>query len=170
MVKFADGPIVEVYAEIAAAPTTVWELVTDINLPARFQDEFAGATWIDDPAPALDARFVGRNRRGERNWETMSWVVAFEPGSEFGWAVSDRDNPGATWTFRLDPIDDGTRLVFHRRVGPGPSGLKSIIDKYPEREEELIAGRDAEHREHMQAVVDGVKRLAEAAPGSQDRR
>ena len=162
MTQFADGPVVEVSTEIAAPPAAVWDLVTDINLPARFQGEFQEARWVDGEGPELGASFLGRNRLDTREWETTSWVVAFEPEREFGWAVSDRDDPGATWTFRLEPSKVGTKLIYHRRLGPGPSGLTRAIERHPEREEEIIAARDETHRENMQAVIDGVKGTAEA--------
>ena len=165
MVRFADGPVVDVSTVIAAPPSAVWALVTDINLPGRFQDEFRGADWLDSTGPAPGAAFTGRNERGGHEWETTSWVVAWQPEREFGWAVSDRDNPGATWTFRLEPRDGGTVLSYHRRLGPGPSGITSIIGRDPDREEEIIALRDETHRHHMQAVVDGIRELAEAVAG-----
>lgn len=160
MARLADQPVVEVAADVEALPAAVWALVTDINLPARFQDEFRGAEWLD-AGPRLGARFVGRNERQGQSWETTSWVAVYEPLREFGWAVSDPDHPGATWTFRLTPIPHGTHLVYHRRLLPGPSGITGYIGRHPEREEETIAHRDAEHRANMQAVVDGIKLLAE---------
>jgi hypothetical protein len=160
MARFSDSPIVEVSVEVAATPEELWPLVTDINLPARFQDEFRGGEWIDD-GPALGARFVGSNRRQGHDWETTSWVVVHDPFREFGWAVSDPDDPGATWTYRLEPSPAGTVLTYRRKLGPGPSGVTSAIERHPDREEEIIARRDAEHRAHMQAVVDGIKALAE---------
>jgi len=161
MARFADGPAIEVSTLIGAAPATVWALVTDINLPARFQDEFQGATWLDGAGPAIGATFRGRNRRGTREWETTSFVVAYEPERAFGWAVSDRDKPGATWTFRLEPSGDETILTYHRKLGPGPSGITRMIEAEPEREEEIIAWRDELQSRNMQAVLDGIKSLAE---------
>lgn len=162
MAKFADLPVVEVSTEIDAPPHFVWALVTDINLPAQFQDEFVGAEWLDPGDVGVGSRFVGRNQRNERTWETTSWVISYEPERVFSWAVSDRDNPGAVWTFRLKPDNGGTRLSYHRQLGPGPSGITRIIEKNPENEEAIIAARDEMHRTNMQAVIDGVKTLAEA--------
>ena len=162
MTRFADGPVVEVSVSINALPGVVWDLVTDINIAARFQDEFQEAEWIDE-GPRLGARFVGRNRMGEQAWETTSTIVAFEPGSVFRWAVNDVDDPVATWTFRLEPEIAGTRLIYHRIVGPGRSGLTWAIKQDPDHEEEIIARRDAQHRKHMQAVLEGIKGIAEAS-------
>ena len=160
MTRFEDGPTVEVSVDIDAPIDAVWDLVTDINLSARFQDEFKGAEWLDD-GPHLGAQFVGRNAIGDRTWETTSTLVAYEPPHLFRWAVNDVQNPAATWTFRLDEHDHGTTLTYHRIVGPGPSGLTAIIEKYPDREEEFVARRDEQHRTHMRAVIEGVKGLAE---------
>lgn len=160
MLRFEDGLVVEVSVEIDAPPEDVWEVITDIDLPARFQDEFQGAEWIDE-GPELGAAFRGRNRRGDRAWETTSWVTAFEPPRTFGWSVSDPDNPGATWTFHVEPSGAGSILRYHRLLGPGPSGITRMIESRPEQEHEILERRDAEHRRHMQAVVDGVKATVE---------
>ena len=71
------------------------------------------------------------------------------------------DNPAATWTFHLEDHGDRTTLTYHRIVGPGPSGLTAVIEKYPDREEEFVDRRDEQHRTHMRAVLEGVKGLAE---------
>jgi len=155
MLKFEVGLIVEVMADIEAPIERVWEAVTDISLSSQYSTEFVGAEWIDD-RPRLGASFRGRNQRGSRTWETTSWVNAYEPMKVFGWAVSDPTNPGATWTFSLQPIDGATRLRFNRLLGPGPSGMTARIEREPDREHELLASRNEQHRVSMQAVVDGV--------------
>lgn len=161
MTRLADRPTVEVSALIAAPASSVWELVTDINISSRFQDEFQEATWLDE-GPALGARFVGRNATSRFTWETTCTVIEFVPDERFSWAVNDVDDPVAVWTFVLTANDGGTELTYRRVVGTGPSGLTVAIEQYPEREEEIIAKRDEVHRQHMQAVVEGIKALAEA--------
>jgi len=164
-VRFEDGPEVEVRSVIAAPPATVWEYVSDINLPSRFQDEFRGAVWLDSDPIGVGSRFMGRNQRGDHTWETTSWLVGYDPERLFSWAVSDPDNPGSVWTFRLEPVPAGTQLVFHRRLGPGPSGITEIIGRNPDQEHEIIAARDATHRVNMSAVLKGIKDLAEKHMG-----
>ncbi len=162
--RYADGPSVEVEAHIDAPPARVWELVTDIALPARFSEEFQGAEWLDEAAePAIGARFRGTNRHpaiGE--WQTTSVLVAVEPERVFAWAVQDPDNPSASWRFELTADGDGTRLRQVCVLGPGPSGLSSAIERRPDKEERIIERRQEEHRANMQRVVDGIKALAEA--------
>jgi uncharacterized protein YndB with AHSA1/START domain len=162
--KYADSPTVEVEVHVDAPAAQVWSLVSDIQLPARFSSELQASQWLDGATgPALGARFAGRSRHpaiGE--WETTCFVVAFEPGRVFGWAVGDPDYPSATWWFDLD--DDGpngVRLRQTARIGPAPSGLTPAILAMPEKEERIIARRLEEHRANMQATVEGVKALAE---------
>lgn len=161
-VRYADGPTVEVEVEVGAPPWVVWDLVTDIGLPARFSSEFQGAEWLDGAGPALGARFRGRNRHpavGE--WAVTCTVVDHQPGRRFGWLVGDPDAPAAAWRFELEPVAAGTRLRQWARMGPGPSGLTPMIEARPDREEQIVAGRCAEWRANMEATVAGIKALAE---------
>ena len=162
MVRYADTPIVELTVEIAARPDAVWDLVTDINLPAQFSTEFQGADWLDDASPALGSRFVGRNGHGiAGSWETTCTVIWFEPLRSFGYAVEDVDSPAAKWRFDLEPTPAGTRLTMWAQMGPGRSGVSWFIYKNPDHEEEIMANRLEEWRTNMTATLDGIKSLAE---------
>ena len=162
--RYADGPTAEVEVYIDAPPSRVWELVSDIELPARFSEEFQGAEWLDN-GPAAGARFRGRNQHpavGE--WETTSFLVGYEPERTFAWAVGDPDRPGASWRFELVAEGSGTRLKQWMRMGPARSGLNAAIDAMPDKEERIIARRQDEHRANMTATVEGIKALAEGGP------
>ena len=163
--RLADGPGTVVEVDVAAPPAAVWPLVTDLDLPARFSDEFLGAV-LDDPTagPVPGARFVGRNRHPARGeWEQVCYVEVAEEARSFGWCTVHPTTPGARWRFRLDPIGGGTRLRFDVVLGPGPSGLTEAITQLPGKEDRIIARRLAEHRRNMQRVVDGIRELAESA-------
>jgi hypothetical protein len=161
--RFAEGPTVEVAIDIDAPIERVWPLVTDVSVPARFSSEFQGAEWIERSDEAtLGAKFLGSNAHeaiGE--WQTTSTIVECDECRSFAWAVSDPDEPAATWRFSLAPNGDGTRLAYSVRLGPGPSGLTNAIDQRPDKEERIIAHRLEEHRRNMAATIEGIKRLAE---------
>lgn len=158
--KYAEGPSTEVEILIDAAVERVWQLVSDINLPARFSNEFLGAELLDQTL-GLGARFKGRNHHpamGE--WETVSYVNRYEPLRAFGWAVTDPDKPTGTWWFELEQEPGGVRLRQGTRMGPAPSGLMVAITRMPDKEERIIARRLQEFETNMRANLEGIKQLA----------
>ena len=159
--RYEDGPTVEVEVLIEAPIETVWALVTDINLPSRFSDEFQGAAWLDDDHE-VGARFVGRNwHKALGEWETVSIVNRYEPMRSFGWSVTDAENPSSSWWFELERTGDGVQLRQGTRMGPAPSGLNIAIAAMPDKEERIIARRLGEFEVNMKATLDGIKQLAE---------
>jgi uncharacterized protein YndB with AHSA1/START domain len=163
-VKYEDGPSVEVDVLIDAPIERVWELVSDINVTARFSTEFLGADWLDD-TPCVGARFQGRSHHDAMGeWETTSFVNRYEPRRAFGWAVSDPEDPSSSWWFELEQELEGVRLRQGMRMGPAPSGLTFAITAMPDKEERIIARRLQEHEINMRATVEGIKHLAEAQP------
>ena len=159
--RLSDHPSVEVDVHVDATAPAVWDLVTDVNLPARFSSEFRGAEWLDDETPDLGSRFRGHNQRGERTWSTTCTVTEFEPDSVFTWTVEDLENPVAIWSFRLAPEGDGTRLSMRAQLGPARSGFSRAVEAEPEREEEIVADRLDAWRRNMLATVEGVRDVAE---------
>jgi hypothetical protein len=161
--RYADCPTAEVSVHVRASPEAVWRVVTDIQLPARFSDEFQGADWLDGATePALGARFVGRNHHEAMGgWETTSTIVEFDPLHRFGWAVGDPDDPAAAWRFVLVPADGGTDLSQWMRMGPARSGINIAIDRMPEKESRILERRLGEHRANMERTLHGIKALVE---------
>jgi uncharacterized protein YndB with AHSA1/START domain len=159
--RLADQPGTWVEIDIAAPVQEVWSLVTDINLPARFSEEFRGASWLDD-GPAPGARFVGRNQHpATGEWEVECFVEACEQPRCFSWANGETTEPGARWRFDLEPADGGTRLRFSMSMGPGPSGISMAIAAMPDKEPRILHRRVSEHHANMLRTVEGIRDLAE---------
>ncbi|MCS0636852.1 SRPBCC family protein [Streptomyces sp. LP05-1] len=160
---------------VEAAVPLVWELVTDIGLPARLSPELRRVAWLDGAdRPFVGARFEGYNQHrliGE--WRTVSQVLELDEQRVFGWAVMDADgrygeptlDPAkslASWRYVLEAEDGGTRLRQSALIGPGRSGVTLTIERWPDREEEIVAFRLKELRAGMEATLGGIKALAEA--------
>jgi nitroreductase len=161
--QFDDGPGAVAEADIAAAPSVVWPLVTDLNLPARFSTEFVGADWAGEER-GVGAVFRGRNTHpavGE--WEVPCFVDAYDEPRTFGWRTSDADTPGARWRFDLEPLGGGTRLRFSYVIGPGRSGTTAAITANPGKESRVLRRRLDEVYANMCRTVAGIKQIAEEA-------
>jgi hypothetical protein len=146
---------------VAAPVEAVWALVSDINLPARFSEEFLGADWVDGP-PAVGATFVGRNQLDHLGeWEVTCFVEVLDEGRSFGWSTVDRDLPGSRWRFDLAPEGGGTRLRYSASMGPGFSFLVVAIDQQPEKATRIIERRIEQHHANMVRTLDGIAAVAE---------
>ena len=163
MTRYADGPTTEAAIVIHAPLGHVWRLVSDITTPVQFSEELQGVEWLDIGAPAVGARFRGRNTHNKvGTWESTSVVTRYEPEAVFEWTVGDVDHPAARWRFSLKPSDTGVTLTFLAQIGPGRSGLSPAIEAMPDKEERIVARRLAEHRANMVKTLEGIKALAEA--------
>ena len=140
----------------------MWPLLSDINLPGRFSEEFVRGEWIDDGAE-VGATFRGHHRHeavGEGS--VVCTVTAMEPARVLEWTVGDVNFEVARWRFDLEPAGaQGSRLRFSAEMGPAPSGFAPAIERMPEREEDIVAGRLGQSAANMQRTVDGIKELAE---------
>ena len=160
--RFSDGPTAEVTIHIDAAPSEVWQFVTDLEVLARLSDEFQGGEWLDPSTPpGVGTRFRGHNENPRAAWDVTCTLTDWDPGQAFGWVVEDPGAPAATWRFVLEHEDGGTRLGYRARMGPGPSGVTSFIDEHPDDEEQIIDRRLAGWTANMEATVAGIRELAE---------
>ena len=158
-----SGPGVTVEIDIAAQPERVWDLVSDINISARFSKEFQGADWIDSDGPKEGASFQGRNKRTDvnREWETKSWVVECDPPNIFAWNVNDPEEPSARWRFELEKIPGGTRLRQRFILGQRLSATGTAMVENPEQAGQILASRQEQHRGNMMLNLQGIKEIAE---------
>jgi len=163
--RYADTPTVEVETWIDAPAEKVWALVSDIEMMPTLSAELQSVEWLDGVTePAVGHRFIGRSKHeslGE--WQTTSYVVEYEPGRVFAWAVEDPDHPTAIWRFRLEPKDGATRLTQWAQLGPARSGLSVAIDRMPEKEQKIVYVRLKEFEQGMTQNLASIKQRLEAS-------
>jgi uncharacterized protein YndB with AHSA1/START domain len=161
--RYADKPNVEVQTWIAASPSRVWQVVSDVELMPTMSEELQAVEWLDGATePSVGARFVGRSKHealGE--WATTSEVIECEPERVLAWAVEDRDNPTAIWRFSLQPQDGGTLLTQWMQMGPARSGLSFAIDSMPDKEQKIVFVRMREFEQNMTVTLEHIKQLVE---------
>jgi nitroreductase len=160
-VTLADGPGVTVEVDVKAPAADIWPYISDIELPARFSDEFQGAEWVSD-TPRVGATFVGRNRRDDLGeWEVTCHVMGHEENRVFAWNSVDAADPAAQWRFELIALAGSTRLRFEMILGPGPSGLTAAIASMPDKEARIIATRQRGQALNMRQTIEGIRDLVE---------
>jgi uncharacterized protein YndB with AHSA1/START domain len=150
---------VEVAVRFDAPPEPVWHLLTDVGRMAGLGPEHVRARWLT-PAPAVGARFEGWNRIGDHEWDVICVVTACLPPTFIEWNVGEGTPPSSTWSYEITPGDDGTSLVTQRfRHGPGESGVRDAVERYPERAGQIVAGRSDTLRTNMVSTLEAAARL-----------
>ncbi|MER5766530.1 SRPBCC family protein [Streptomyces sp. NPDC001985] len=124
---------------IQAAPSTIYEQVSDPALMGRWSPENLGATVRDSGAGAhVGMEFDGHNKRGGLRWTTRCTVTAADPGRRFAFRVHAIGlrrpllrGRIATWEYRFDAVDGGTRVTETWRDDrrSWPDGLANTFDR-----------------------------------------
>lgn len=150
---------IEIETVIAADSATVWGLVSDINVPARFSREFKGGEWLD--SPGLGASFRGDNAVGDYKWSTTSIVTQYRENESFEWTVGSVQEPVAIWGFLLEQTSEGVLLTMHATMGPAMSPPRASAANDPENAEMIISKRMHQWSKNMNATIEGIKLLCE---------
>jgi hypothetical protein len=125
----------QVSLRMAAAPSEVWDLVSDVTRIGEFSPETFEATWIRGATgPAVGAQFKGHVRRngvGPTYW-TLCTVTVCEPERVFEFAVGNDALTTNNWGYRLEPSPgtdgEGTLVTEYFRVEPNlPMRLYSMV-------------------------------------------
>jgi uncharacterized protein YndB with AHSA1/START domain len=134
--RMSDRPTVEVEMFIEAPPARVWELMTDIVLMGQWSPEYQGGEWLDGATgPTVGARFKGRNKRQDREWESVSTVIEAEPGRAVAWAVGDanpRPPPRTPIVWPPAPLVPGEpSMLWTCRRGAMPPSATTLMPSWP---------------------------------------
>lgn len=147
----------EASIDIAAPPSTVYRLVSDITRMGEWSPEATGGEWRDGATGAVGDWFDGHNRAGEREWSRPCQVAEAEPGRAFTFAVLGIEADCTWWSYELEPLDGGDHTRLTERWW--------IVNKTPAMQEatpEQFEARVALTAEMLRATLAEVKRTAEA--------
>lgn len=152
---------VEVEHVFAAHIDDVFALLTDVERMAGLGPEHERAEWLDPE----HTRFRGWNRMGERRWDVLCPVIAYDPPTAFAFVVGDDPaHPSSTWTYVLEAHGGKTLVRQAFQHGPGESGLSHAVKHHPDRAQDIIDGRLEQHRQNMLAVLKAADALLTGRP------
>src|SRR5215207_7686566 len=104
---------VEVSRVIAAPAEVLYDIVSDLpGMGELASDEHQGGRWVGGAtAPAVGARFKGRNSNGARRWNTVATVDIADRGRQFAFDVAGGPIKVSRWSYRFEPVERGTRVT-----------------------------------------------------------
>jgi len=142
--------VLEAHIEIDAPPEQVWTVVSDIARMGEWSPECRKV--IVFGAPREGTHLVGFNRRRWVLWPTNSRIVRYEPGRAIAWKVFTNR---ATWSYELEPIEGGTRLIERRDMPP--AGIVPFAGLFGKVFLGGVESHDVELQEGMHATLDRIK-------------
>ncbi|MDO3400200.1 SRPBCC family protein [Mycolicibacterium neoaurum] len=134
------APLLQAQIDIDAPPAKVWALISDLSRMPEWSPQTRKMKLLG--SMRVGAKTVNVNRRGLQAWPTTSTITAIEPERRLAFRV---DLNGTEWSYELEPIDGGTRVIESRRA---PNGVKKVstvlvnamMGGVPSFEEELVDG------------------------------
>jgi hypothetical protein len=144
----------------------LWMVVSDPLVQPQFSSELQEVRMLDEGAVRLGSRFEGDQRRGDREWTTISTVTTFDVERAFAWTVPSQDDgvtPVSLWSIALMPVDGGTRLGQSVVLLGGPSPMTTRVTEHPESMFEVINERLLVLASNMMQSLRGIEQLAASA-------
>lgn len=134
------APLLQAQIDISAPPARVWALISDLKKMPQWSPQCRAMKVIGTLREG--AKTLNLNRRGRLFWPTSSTITVLEPERKLAFRV---DANGTEWSYELEPIEGGTRVVESRRA---PHGIKkfstvtvnAVLGGVPSFEVELVDG------------------------------
>lgn len=148
---------IEISRDIAAPPEAVYAAISDVTRMGEWSEECHACQWHDGvDGPAVGATFDGHNRNGEHEWTTQGKVVEADPGRTFTFECSMFDFHFATWGYRIEATEAGSRVTEWSEDLRPPSALEMS---------KQLSGVDDRAARNRQTISRTLERLATAVEG-----
>ena len=121
-----DVAPLEATIDIAAPPTSVWALVSDLRNMARWSPQVVRTFVRGRGDVGVGTRLFNLNRRKFLFWPTQAMIVRFTPGKEIAFRIKENF---VVWSYELEETPTGTRVVARREAPHGVSDLSVGLTK-----------------------------------------
>lgn len=103
---------IEITREIAAPPGAVYDAIADVTRMGEWSPECHACEWTGTATgPAVGATFDGHNRNGEHTWTSQCTITEADPGRAFTFECAMFDFHYATWGYRIEATEAGSRVT-----------------------------------------------------------
>lgn len=145
---------------VDAPATEVFDALADPTRVSEWSPECVHVAWADGAdAAEPGARFHGRNRAGDWEWDVTCEMIEVRRPETLSWIVhgfaGDPLLPSSTWRYRLGARPGGGTLITQSfRHGPGGSHLVTAMRAQPEHAEAIAAFRREVLRRNMTTTLE----------------
>ncbi len=147
----AYEPLLEDSVDIAAPPTAVWPLVSDLTRMPEWSPQVRSTrlrSGLDEVG--LGAQFTNKNAQVELVWVTHAEVVRYDAEKEIAFRIEENY---VVWAFSLEPTADGTRLTQRRETPDGISELSfELTDGFLGGQEQFTEALRAGMRQTLERI------------------
>lgn len=137
---------------------------------AAMSPEVVSAAWLTPGGPGPGARFSAHNKRGPYDWTVTCTVIAFDPWTDFAWAVGDPLEPSSTWAYELKPDAGGTRVSERFCHGPAMSWVRHMVNESPSESALIVARRQRMLEDDMRLTLQEAASILDVGAPTDGRR
>jgi len=146
------APLLQAQIDIKAPVAKVWELVSDFR---RMPEWSPQCRWMKPLGPVRPGtRTLNLNRRGLLFWPTTATVTEVVPQQKLAFKIPLN---GTVWSYELQPIPEGTRLVETRHAESGVSAISNLTVNA------VLGGADSFDREMLDGMNASLAKIKSAA-------
>jgi uncharacterized protein YndB with AHSA1/START domain len=121
-----DVAPLEATIDIAAPPSAVWALLSDVRNMARWSPQVVRTFVRGGGEAGVGTRMFNINRRKFLFWPTQAKIVRFTPEKEIAFRIKENF---VVWSYELEETATGTRVVARREAPAGISDLSVGLTK-----------------------------------------
>ena len=146
------APLLQAQVDIKAPAATVWALVSDFSRMPQWSPQ---CRLMKPLGPLREGtRTFNLNRRNRLFWPTTSTVTEVIPEQKLAFRVNAN---GTIWSYELQPIPDGTRVIETRHAENGVKAISSMTVNA------LMGGEDSFERELVEGMNTSLAKIKAAA-------
>jgi hypothetical protein len=145
----------EANIEINASPEAVYDLISDLPRMGEWSPENIGGEWQGGGSGKVGDRYIGHNQAGERSWSVPVMVTAADRGRCFEFVTRPDEGPCVRWTYRLEPIEAGTRVTEVWDVEQLPAPMQGRTQEQLDERSRVIEAALATTLAALKATAEG---------------